>query len=231
MQDKPILVSVASHGRENYCKAQLSLIKSSIGKFNGDYLMRSVDGYCDNYMGVKIHLGGWPTCEKYGTSWQHKDMPYQFKPFAIQQALEMGYKRIMWADSTIRIMKDIEPLWEQAATHGILAWDNEGHPLDKWIAPHAAEAVGIDPKGVKQIMSCAVLFDFNHPKTQAVFDAWIAHSLDGSFQEKGHKNHRHDQALLSALLHKHGIEVQPYGPLAYPHYTPVKPYILNWGVV
>jgi hypothetical protein len=233
MQDRPVLVSTSSKGREDYNKAQLALIKSTHDhklRLTHDYMMRSVDGYCDNYYGIPIKLGSWPVTDKYGTAWQHADMPYQFKPFAIQEAIESGYTRVLWCDSTIRLMANPEPLWEQCATNGILAWDNEGHPLDKWIAPHAAEAIGIDPKGVKQIMACCIMFDFSHPITQVVFDEWIECSRNGSFLSKGFNNHRHDQACLSAILHKHNVPIQPYGALAYPHYTPVKPIFLNWGV-
>lgn len=228
-----VLVSVASKGREDYRKAQLALIQSTHAhkfRLSHDYMMRSVDGYCDNYYGVDIKLGSWPVTEKYGVSWQHADMPYQFKVFAIQEAREKGYSRVLWCDSTIRLMADPEPLWEQCATHGILAWDNEGHPLKNWIAPHATKAIGIDTEGVKQIMACCIMFDFNHPITQVVFDEWIECSRNGSFLNKGFDNHRHDQACLSAILYKHGVPIQPYGALAYPHYTPIQPTYVNWGV-
>jgi hypothetical protein len=225
-----VLVSVASNGRENYNKAQLELIKSSIMFWGGDYIMRSVDGYCNNYFGVDIKLGSWPVTNKHGYSWQHKDMPYQFKPYAILEALEAGYKQILWCDSTIRLMDNPEILWQQCAEHGILAWNNEGHPLKPWIAPHAAKSIGIDPNGVQQIMACCIMFDFNNPITQKVFDEWVACSRNGSFLNKGFDNHRHDQACLSAIMHKHGVAVQPYGTLAYPHHTPSLPIFVNWGV-
>lgn len=223
MQDK-VLVSVASHGRENYNKAQLQLIRSSIKNWDGDYLIRSVDGYVDEYMGVKIHKG-WPP-----ESWQHADMPYQFKPFAIKEALEKGYTKILWCDSTIRLIKF--PNWELAATHGICAWDNEGHPLKDWITDYQLNYAGLrNASGVKQIMACCIMLDFNHPKTKPVFDKWLQGSIDNCFHkstENGQPS-RHDQSLLSALMYVNGIEVQPYGELAYPHYTPIKPTFLNYG--
>ena len=58
-----VLVSVASKGREDYNKAQLNLINSALRYTNHtrhwfhDFLMRSVDGYVDEYKGVKIELG------------------------------------------------------------------------------------------------------------------------------------------------------------------------------
>ena len=135
---KEVLVSVASQGRENYNKAQLNLIRSSLNTSNGrnwygDYLIRSVDGYVDQYLGVQITTG-WPVTEEFGVSWQHADMPYQFKPYAVWEAYEKGYKRVLWCDSTIRIIKNPNNLWDKCNELGILAWDNEGHPLKNWIS-------------------------------------------------------------------------------------------------
>ena len=229
-----VLVSMASGtgsgARENYLKAQLSLLKSAKTNWKGDYMIRALDGYCDKYEDIDITLGSWPITKKFGVSWQHKDAPFQFKPFAIQEALEAGYKQILWCDSTIRLMRSPDDLWEQCAKKGILAWDNEGHPLDKWIAPHATKTIGIKPEGVKQIMACCIMFDFNNKITHKVFNEWIECSRNGAFLNQGYDNHRHDQACLSAILYKHGIELESYGVLAYPHYTPVTPTFINWGV-
>lgn len=230
MRDK-VIVSVASMGRENYLKAQLNLIKSAHKlqlRDEYDFMFRAVDGYIDQYLGVFL-TQGWPHTELYGTSWQHADMPYQFKPFAVWEAYERGYTKILWCDSTIRIMK--RPNWELAKQHGICAWDNEGHPLKNYITDYAVEKTGLKDMNAKQIMACCIMFDFNHPKTKQVVQDWIDGSLNNAFHkstENGQPS-RHDQSYLSALMSVHGIEVQPYGELAYPHYTPIKPTYLNWG--
>jgi hypothetical protein len=195
-----------------------------------------VDGYVDEYLGVKIEKG-WPETNEFGTAWQHKDMPYQFKPYAVWEAFERGYTRVLWCDSTIRIMKNPNPLWDKCAEHGILAWDNEGHPLKHWISDYAVSKTGLQDMEAKQIMACCIMFDFSHPKTERVVRQWIEgsrnnsfhHSTNGSNRE-GFKTDRHDQSYLSALMSVHDIPVQPYGELAYPHYTPIKPYLLNYGV-
>jgi hypothetical protein len=238
---KEVLVSVASQGRENYNAAQLNLIRSSLNTNNGrnwygDYLIRSVDGYVDEYLGVKI-TKEWPETKEFGVSWQHKDMPYQFKPYAVWEAYEKGYQRVLWCDSTIRIMKNPEPLWEKCNQRGILAWDNEGHPLKHWISDYAVKKTGLQDLEAKQIMACCIMFDFSNPITETIVRQWIEGSRNNSFHHstngssrKDFRTDRHDQSYLSALLSVHGIEVEPYGELAYPHYTPIKPTFLNWGV-
>lgn len=239
-----VLVSVSSTGRENYCKAQLNLIRSAQGNANftrnwyGDYLMRSVDGYVDKYEGVEIKLGKWPQTEKYGESWSHQNRPYGFKPLAVWEAIEAGYTKILWCDSTIRLMKNPEPLWEKCGQQGILAWHNLGHQLmdytplfmEQWLEQNRLLTGG------KQIMACCIMFDTENPKTLPVIEEWIKGSLENCFhkddqpQRPEFKGSRHDQALLSHLLFNAGIEVQDYGQLAYRHYQPIEPYFLNWGV-
>ena len=232
-----VIVSLSSTGRENYNEAQLGLIRS-INRVASHYdtHLRSVDGYVDEYLGFKIKTGDWPETKQWGRSWNHQNMPYQFKPYMVAEALEMGYKQIIWCDSTIRLMKSPDPLWELAGQHGIVAWDNEGHPLEKYIPDHQLNYLGIDSaKGMYQIMACCIMFDFNHPKTRGVFERWIDGAKNNCFHHNESKNphyisSRHDQALLSALMNIHNIPVQPYGGLAYRHFLPAEPYFINWGV-
>ena len=200
--------------------------------------MRSVDGYCDKYEGVKIQLGSWPSTLKYGVSWQHADMPYQFKPYAVWEAYELGYKKILWCDSTIRLLNNPNQLWEKCSELGVLAWDNLGHPLAPYISDYSIKQLGSpDVSQMKQIMACCIMFDFDNPKTEAIVEDWIDGSLNNSFHpstegstRSDYKGNKHDQAYLSALMYKYDIPIQDYGELAYPHYTPIKPYFLNWGV-
>ena len=232
-----VIVSLSSTGRENYNEAQLGLIRS-IDRKAPDYdtHLRSVDGYVDEYLDRKIHLGDWPESKQWGKSWSHQNMPYQFKPFMVAEALEMGYRKIIWCDSTIRVHQNPDPLWALAAEHGIVAWDNEGHPLEKYIPDHQLEFLKIDSaKGLYQIMACCIMFDFDHPATMPIFEKWIQGAKENCFHHNESKNphyvsSRHDQALLSGLMNLAEIPVQPYGGLAYRHYLPVEPYFINWGV-
>ena len=225
MSSDKCLVSVASMGRENYNKGQLKLIRSAVESgWDGDYLMSSVDGYCDEYMGVKIELGSWPVTRKHGVSWQHKDNPYQFKPYAIQEAIEKGYSKILWCDSSIRMVKNPNELFEIAAERGVVAFDNIGYPLKNWISDWAIACLKLSSEKLEsmpQIMACCIMFDFNNPIAIEILNAWIAGSLNGSFQHEegnrpGYRASRHDQSYLSALLNLRGIEFLPYGNLVYP---------------
>lgn len=240
-QDKPIIVSVSSYGRENYNKAMLNLIDSiNVHAPNYDTLFFSVDGDTEEYNGHKIHLGSWPSCELFGECDPHSINPYQFKPYAIMRAIEMGYKKIVWCDSTIRLVDSPDKLWPEVSKEysGILSWNNLGFPLSEWITDAQLCFGGEkdNPEGMKQIMACCIMFDFSDINlTDMVFSDWIDASNNGFFKDNVSSNPnfkapRHDQSMLSLLLNRYGIKIKDYGDLAYRHYMSIEPTFINWGV-
>lgn len=226
MKSKKCIVSFSHKGREDYDAAQLRLIKSCVNVgWDGDYIIRSYTGYCDNYMGVDIILGSYPVTEKCGLSNNRDEVPYGFKTFIIQEAREKGYEQIIWADSSIRMVKDPKPLFDHTHVYGVGAFENLGHPLKNWISDVAVEHLHISEsslEGMQQIMACCILFDFSTPECNSIFDEWMALGRDGAcFQNYGSKRpgfraHRHDQAVLSGILAKRGVPLLPYGKLVYP---------------
>jgi hypothetical protein len=229
--NKKVLVNFACMGRENYNKAQLRLIKSFVdNKWDGDYLMRSTDSYVDEYDGVKIKLGSLPITEAYGKSYNHAEIAYGFKCYIIQEAIEAGYTKIIWCDSTIVNVRNLDPLFDLAAQHGFVSFNNLGHPLKFWISDIAQERLGITNaqlETMEQAMACVMIFDIENPAGKKLFEDWMAKCLDGvSFQMEagskrpGYRGHRGDQPIISGLAALAGIPLLPYGYLVYqPHDT------------
>ena len=226
---KPVIVNYSSTGRELYPAAQLRMIKSFVDHgWDGDYHIRCLDGYVDQYMGVPIKLGSYPTPAGVEVIYNHNETPYAFKPNIILEAKEMGYKQVIWVDSTVCMDKNFQPLLDHAKAVGVAAFDNLGHPLRNWISDIALERLEISEEELEQIpqvMACVIIFDFTNPIGEQVFSEWLAASQDGVSFQNGYESkrerfvkHRHDQAVLSGLLWKHGIELLPYGNLVYePH--------------
>ena len=227
MASNKCIVSFASKGRENYPKAQLRLIKSCVtAGWDGDYLIRSLDGDCDEYAGVHIDVGSYPSTSVHN----HAEIPYGFKPdIVVEAAAHKKYKQIIWCDSTIVMAKYPNETLAHASKFGVAAFHNLGHDLWNWVSDAALQAQGLTErqlKYIKQIMACVICFDLSNPVGYSIFNKWIAASRDGvSFQNygsnrEGFKAHRHDQAVLSMILYKEGIPLLPYGKLVYePHDT------------
>ena len=241
MQDtkhkKPVIVSVSSHGREDYNKAMLNLIDSKKQHCDDyDMLLISFDGENSIYNGEKIQLGSWPNTIKFGVSDSHKHNPYQFKTFGVWAAVEMGYKKIIWCDSTIRIQKNPDVLWPLVKKQGITTWDNFAYPLEEWVTDKCLTWCGYkSAKDIKQIMACCMMFDIENEITLPILEEWVKSSIDGCFKSKKSSNKkfkesRHDQSVMSLLLDKNNIQINDYGDLAYPNYITKEPIFLNWGL-
>lgn len=225
---KPLIISFASHARENYNQAQLNLIKSiNNSGFECDQLHYSFDGYVDEYMGININ-----NCKgiqfpqpKAFTGYPHSEVPYHFKPAIFQIAREKGYDQVIWCDSTIRVKKDLQPLLDIAKEQGIVVFDNLGHPIRQWISKECRAQMNVTDQELvtmPQIMACVIIFDFTNPKGVTIFDEWCSYANDGISFKNGtsersdFKAHRHDQVVLSVLCNRNGIKMQPYGQLVYP---------------
>lgn len=243
MKEK-VLVSFASHARENYNKFLLGLIRSAKNvEWDGDYYIRSFDGYIDEYLGVPIISGSFPQTEKFGNCYNHDEVPWGFKPYLVWEAYEKGARQIIWADSKIRFVRHPQKYLDLAAERGVVAFDNLGYPLRSWISDFCKERAALtqeDLQTAKQIMGCLVIFDMNNPNGMEAFQWWMMMARDGvSFQNYSSRSpdfiaHRHDQAALSAILHKLKIPLEPYGGLCYPPNDITKeygePYFVNSGL-
>ena len=232
MPGKKVLVNFANLGREDYRKAQLRLIKSFVDTgWVGDYLIRSTDSYVDEYMGVKIKLGSLPVTKAYGISPNHAEISYGFKCYIIQEAIEAGYTKIIWCDSTVVNTRNLDPLFDIASKTGFVSFNNLGHPLKYWITDIAQERLSITDEqleDMEQAMACVLIFDIENPTGRMIFDEWMERCRDGvSFQMElykskrpGYKGHRGDQPIISGIAALHGIKLRPYGELVYqPHDT------------
>jgi len=204
-----MILSYASKGREDY-PAMLKRLQESLDKnYTGEY-----------YLHDQTTMGDIPQPNLFECK-RHSEIPYQFKYGLIQYFRERGHKRIIWLDSSFTITKDPFELLD-----GVMAFDNLGHPLPNYIADHAVANLGNPDINIPQTWGGAIGFDFNLEWVCNLFSEIVHHSLIGSFNEgsssrPGFIAHRHDQAVMSVLFHKHRVPLIPYGKIVtHPHHKP-----------
>lgn len=192
-----LIISLAFAGREDYPTLQKKLIESIENNWMGDVWMNP-------------DLPFTP----------HASIPYAFKYDLIQAAIDRGYTKIWWMDSTMRLNKDISVLLEESDS-GLVAFDNLGHPLYKYISD--AAVANLPPvenlSEIKQIWGGVTGWNFEKPNILKLFTELQIQIEKGSFNEGGSTRggfvaHRHDQAVLSLLAYRYGIELLPYGVIA-----------------
>lgn len=185
----------------SYQKKMIRLEQSLKGNFDGDFL-----GFTDY-----AQIG----------SPKHSEIPYAFKPYAIQKARDMGYDLILWADSPLWAVKSIQPVFDWIQNHGYVFFDNIGHPLGMWCNDRTLNhfKIGRDNSfQIKQIMACCMGFNFGFLSVANTFNQYkdVAKDLyPGEWdnedftesQDQRVRGHRHDQAIMSCILHKEKKEI------------------------
>lgn len=209
---KEIIISAAVDGREKYSEIVKELEQSIIDSgWRGD-----VDIY------------------KSFPDWiiPHKSIPYAFKYQFIRRKVHQGYKKIIWLDSTMRLVPGkyiLDLLLDDG--EGVVGFDNIGHPLEFYINDTAIDNIGPFNKSAKQLWGGALIFDFETDTAFEVLNEIIDQIVLGSFNDDntarpGFKGHRHDQAVLSAIFNQMGIELLPYGIIAAPKDVTEDTYII-----
>lgn len=208
---KPIIVSFASKGREDYNKGQERLLKSITDKCDCDYWLHSLE-----------RDGNLPDTDAFENK-THTEIPYFFKFVMIQKVREMGYTKVIWLDSSLVVDKDP---FELLQPHGVMAFNNLGHPLYKYISDQAVDNLKCKDilVMIDQTWGGAIGFDFNREYVCQLFDEIVRHAHLGSFNDGtsdryGFVAHRHDQAVMSVIFNKFNIPLLPYGTIVtHPHY-------------
>lgn len=221
LNKKKIIVSYASKGREDYNKGQERLKESILKNWDGDYWLHSME------------RDGQLPDSKLFKNYTHEQIPYFFKFSMIQIARENGYEEIYWLDSSLILERNITGL-----ANPVMAFDNLGHPLEKYISDMATNNLMCANylKEVKQIWGGAIGFNFNSPDVKYIFDEIHTQAMQGSFNEgkstrNGFVAHRHDQAVMSVIFHDYNIELLPYGYIVTsPHFNPPYEYGENFYI-
>jgi len=228
---KRCLINFFSEGREAYLKGTERLVNCGfkVG-LDADILVhssdfnRDIEG--DFTEGNKIYsYMGYPITTKYGECRPHKEAPYQFKAYAIQNALEKGYEKILWCDSSIMLFKNPEHYWELAHEIGVVLFDNQGCIEATWTSDDCLEAMGCSVEYARTFFQCdagIMMLDFTHFKTKEVFDDYMKYCNDDICLKGVSKStrqdftaHRHDQSIISYIAKKHYVNFINYGGWTY----------------
>lgn len=227
---KRCIVNFASIGREDYRKGSQRLLDSIVQlNLNTDFLFctpdtqASLDTKVDDIeIFVKNRM---PVSKKFGECPSHKDVPYAFKSYIIQEARDMGYEKIMWADSSAVIVKDIEKYWQLAEETGAVLFDNPGCPEATFTSDDCLEHMGCSFEFAKtffEVDAFVIIFDFNNPNGITLFDRYFEHSRDGiclngksGSNRPEFKAHRHDQSIISYFAKTLNITPISYGAWSY----------------
>lgn len=148
-----------------------------------------------------IKFIGYTSCEEVGCK-PHSEVPYMFKPYAIQKAIDSGITTVLYCDSPIIAIKDISPVFDHIEEFGFMFFDNIGHPLGKWCNDKTLKAFRLTKEkamDIKMIMACCMGFDFNYLSVELLFKNYKDMAI--KYYPGSWDDHRHDQTVMSWLLY------------------------------
>lgn len=94
------------------------------------------------YHGYTGHTKFWKHEVPVGSP-EHSENPYAFKIYAIQAAIDAGYKKVIWLDSSAWCIRDPQPLLNIINDRGYYFWSS-GHNLAQTASDKCLEYFGIN---------------------------------------------------------------------------------------
>jgi hypothetical protein len=151
----------------------------------------------------------------------HQEVPYMFKPYAIKEAYNLGYRHILWMDAPVYPEKSVNTLFDIIERDGYLIFKN-GWTNGHWTSDRALEYLGIsreDAFNQPHAMACVMGFDLSREDVMAVFTKWMnasEHAYPGEWKNTGICSsdsrvlgHRHDQSIISTYAYQAGWNFMP----------------------
>jgi hypothetical protein len=226
---KRVIVNVGVSGRTNYALGSLRLLEQwTKQKIDCDIILFTPELEEKTFTlesgNRAFVIKSLPDTKKFGKPKDFSVAKHQFKAYAIQYARELGYERIVWADSSTIIKKNIEHYWELLNELGIILFDNPGCPIGTWTNKYCLDKLGMTYEESMKYFQCdafLMFWDFTKEKVANMFNRYIdacndLECING--QEVGYggfKAHRHDQSIISVIAKQNHINYLNYGTWVY----------------
>jgi hypothetical protein len=150
---------------------------------------------------VLYRIGGWPNIE--GGDLPLVTVPYAFKVCFFREAARLGYKRVLWLDTSVTPLVSYDEQFSWIQKQGYLAVGNT-HNVGPYFNQMAASALGVTLEQSYAIpsTSAGILgIDLSNEQGKKALDLWYkaAKSPHAFFSA------RSDQNALSIILHQLGM--------------------------
>lgn len=191
-------------------RAIVTFAKGAHYEYNAQYLVQSLNG---NYAG-DVYLF---KDESKIPSPPHSELPYAFKPYAFKTLFAKGYETVLWLDSVITAVEDLNPLFEYIETKGSYFYV-DGWNCAQWTNDSMLKYFNIsrdEAENIPQIYACIIGLCISNNTTKEFHKNWLESIpyFKGSWHNHNYsestdsrcRGHRHDQSAASIIAHKLNI--------------------------
>lgn len=201
---KKCILNFATRANPGYIRGQRRLVRSlKDHKFKGDVIT-------------------WTSENQFGSP-PHRNVPYAFKPFALDWARKSGYDAALWLDASFYAVKPIEPVFDAILSEGHLM-QKDGNRIGSWTHDKCLKKYGLTrDKAMKMNLytaGCTGL-NFSNDTSLKYLSMWKEATEDGESFIGAWKNnaqqlskdsrcvgHRHDMSVGSIIAHQLGMKFQ-----------------------
>jgi len=157
----------------------------------------------------------------------HGGMPYAFKAYAIKEALDQGFKKILWLDTSMYMINYWGDFWDELGKRGALFWECDTGATGFWCGDSAMNLLGKTREelfNIPLMQGGVFAFDFSDAKARKIWEFYWHHVHSGALlglwrKEHGFVSkdsrvhgHRHDMPILSVACADNDMALvpQPY---------------------
>lgn len=137
----------------------------------------------------------------------HINNPYAFKIYAFRKAIELGYTSVLWLDTSVYAVGNIDSIFDRIEEKGFVFQD-AGHNLGDWCNSATLMYFNIPRQAAMNIpmVGNAGFLGIDLTKTdgKSFFSKWRESMEAGMFQGSW-DDHRHDMSCSSAIVHQMGL--------------------------
>jgi|SRR6185369_3847931 len=149
----------------------------------------------------------------------HAENPYAFKPYAIEEADRAGAGLVLWMDSSVVVLKDLEPLWQLIESQGYWFSRNYAYNNGQFCNDEALAIMGITREqafDVPQVVASCFGLDLRQKIAQDFLKRWKLLAEAGAFKgDRGDLSgcgdmtkfvgHRNDQSCAAQVAYELGM--------------------------
>lgn len=141
------------------------------------------------------------------------DSLYGFKPHAIQEARNQGYKKVIWLDPAMILEDKVDDLINQSTLIAV----KDDTLLYNVVSNKCYSYFGLDAYYVSfrnwhLVGGSLYFFNFDRPKDNIIFDMWLnaeKHEIFGSQHEAASEQlqgHRYDESVMALAMYMNGVD-------------------------
>lgn len=177
-----------------------------------------------NYHGDTADFLSWEN--HWPTPGYNEKNPYCIKPSCMEKAVEMGYRRLLWLDCSVYVIRSTMPVWDEINHYGYYFW-RSGFNCAQTCTDKSLEyfCTTRDEAETWQDCSTSVIgINLDNPDGAEFFRRWTQAAKDGIFDTSRYHDKqskdprflhgRQDQECASIIINQMGLAMRDPGYLS-----------------